>query len=192
MKKRILIVIFFVFNSSYVFSQREEVLEGDFKSLKGISAYNLLFDYSNIQVPHYASEKVFLETKLTEDERETWFSDREIQYEPMFIERFNKQFKKGENKVGKYLENAKYIMKIHTTYIYSGYGLPVFRSNSKITAIISIYNVNDPINLLLKVKYFEIDGEAPKSSQYDSGYRISKAYGKLGKLLANNIKKYAK
>ncbi len=32
-------------------------------------------------------------------------------------------------------------------------------------------------NLLLKVKYFEIDVEAPISSEYDSGYRISKAYG---------------
>ena len=84
--------------STTLFSQGVEILEGDFSNLKGISAYNLIFDYSNLRVPHFDTEKEFLNSKVQEYNmlekgkgekfKKDWFSDREKYYEPEFIERF--------------------------------------------------------------------------------------------------------
>src|SRR5690606_33643886 len=72
--------------TSMMFSQKVKVTEGDFKNLKGIAAYNLEFDYSNLSIPKYDSEEEFLADKMAKrDEKdpesgekfkESWFADR--------------------------------------------------------------------------------------------------------------------
>src|SRR5690606_36779073 len=106
-----LLLIALLFSTTIVFSQKSKVEEGDWKNLKGITAYNLEFDYSNLEIPKYDSEEAFLEDKMAKrDEkdaesgeafRKSWFADREDRYEPKFIESFNKRFENGEIKVGK-------------------------------------------------------------------------------------------
>lgn len=85
-------------------AQRYELLEGDLKNLKGISEYNITFDYSNMKVHGYETEEAFLNDKMekrsnvegkAEKFRKEWFSDRENRYEPQFIAYFNKRFAKG-------------------------------------------------------------------------------------------------
>ncbi len=200
MKKQLVLFVALLFGT-FAFSQKVKVVEGSFKNLKGISAYNLEFDYSNLSIPKYDSEEEFLEDKMAKREekepgtgekfKQAWFNDREEQYEPRFIESFNKRFDDGEVKVGKDI-GAEYTMKIHTTMMYAGYNVGVMRQNSKLEATVSVFKTDAPNQVLWKAKYTKVEGKGAMGYDFDSGYRISEAYAKLAKTIAKNIQKKAK
>ncbi len=200
MKKQLMLIAVLLC-TTLMFSQKVKVTQGDFKNLKGITAYNLEFDYSNLSIPKYKSEDEFLEDKMAkrdekeegkgENFKESWFNDRPNRYEPKFIESFNKRFDDGEVKVGKDID-AEYTMKVHTTMMYAGYNVGVVRQNSKIEATISVYKTGDPNNVIFSADYTKVEGNGAFGMDYDSGYRISEAYAKLAKELAANIQKKAK
>ncbi len=200
MKKNVLLFALLLC-TTVMFSQKVKVTQGDFKNLKGIAAYNLEFDYSNLSIPKYKSEEEFLADKMAKrDEKdpeagekfkESWFADRENRYEPKFIESFNKRFDDGEIKVGNDI-GAEYTMKIHTTMMYAGYNVGVVRQNSKIEATVSVYKTGDPSNVIFSADYTKVEGSGAMGYDFDSGYRISEAYAKLAKEVAYNIKKKAK
>lgn len=199
MKKHITLIAL-LFCTTLMFSQKVKVTEGSFKNLKGISAYNLEFDYTNVQIPKYDSEANFLKDKMEKrDEKEagtgekfkdSWFADREERYEPKFIESFNKRFD-DEVKVGKDI-GADYTMKIHTTMMWAGYNVGVMRQNSKIEATVSVYKTDTPSEVIFSANYTKVEGSGAMGYDFDSGYRISEAYAKLAKSLASDIKKKAK
>lgn len=199
------ISLFIMILSATLFSQNVEILEGDYSNLKGISAYNLIFDYSNIKVPDYDTEKEFLNYKVQEYNsiengkgekfKKDWYSDREKYYEPEFIKRFNYYLKKANIKVGKNLDNVDYVnlkavdyvMKINTVKLYTEFSNDDNIANSKITVNITIYNSNEPENILLKARYNEVNSGAYKNVNQDT--KVSKSYGQLGKLVAVDIRK---
>jgi hypothetical protein len=201
MKKQALFILAFVC-TAIVYAQKVKITEGSYSALKGISAYNLEFDYSNVMIPKYDSEEDFLKDKMAKrDEKEegagevfkkSWFADREDRYEPKYIESFNKRFDDGERKVGKDLSDAEYTMKIHTTLLYAGYNVGVMRQNAKIEATVSVYKSEDPSNVLFSANYSKVEGGSFGGMDYNSGYRISEAYAKLAKKVAADIKKKAK
>src|SRR5690554_2139787 len=128
MNKLLLFALFI--STSVAFSQKAKVTKGDWSDLKGITEYNLVFDYSNLEIPKYDSEEAFLEDKMAKrDEKEpgrgekfkeSWFSDREEFYEPIFIETFNDRDKDGLVSVDKDLASAEYIMNVHTMLVLLG------------------------------------------------------------------------
>lgn len=189
----------FIFSSA--FSQKLKLQEGKFKNLKGITEYNLVFDYTDVKIPKYDSEKAFLADKMKKREekqagsgelfKKSWFRDRPERYEPKFIESFNKRFKNNKIKVGKGIK-SKYTMKIHTTRMYPGYNVGVWRSNAEINATVSVYETANPSNVLISGKIKKVQGYGAMGNDYNSGYRISEAYAKLAKVLAKTIKKKAK
>lgn len=201
MKKQILITILLlvVYVSN---AQKIKVKEGKAKNLKAISEYNLEFDYSNLSIPKFDSEEEFLAEKMEMREKKeagagerfkkSWFRDREERYEPKFITSFNKRFKGGEVVVEKAMNNAKYTMKIHTTKLYAGYNVGVWRHNSEIDAIITIFETNNPSNIIFSGSYKDVQGRGAMGNDYDSGYRISECYAKLAKEFAKYIKKNTK
>jgi hypothetical protein len=184
-----------------MFAQKVKVTDGSFKNLKGISAYNLEFDYTGVMIPKYDSEEEFLADKMKKrDEKEagtgekfkkSWFADREDRYEPKFVESFNKRFKDEEVKVGKDI-GAEYTMKIHTTLMWAGYNVGVVRKNAKVEATVSVYKTDNPSEVVWSANYTKVEGGGAMGYDFDSGYRISEAYAKLGKEVAYNIKKKAK
>lgn len=200
MKNQLLILVVLLC-TSLGFSQKVKVTQGDFKSLKGITEYNLVFDYSNLSIPKYKSEEAFLEDKMNkrdekedgkgENFKESWFNDRPNRYEPKFIESFNKRFN-GEVKVDRDLDGAEYTMKVHTSMLYAGYNVGVMRQNSKLEATITVYKTADPSQVIFTADYTKVEGSGAMGYDYDSGYRISEAYAKLAKSLASDIKKKAK
>lgn len=199
MKNRLLIAIVLLC-TTLGFSQKVKVEEGSFKNLEGISAYNLEFDYSNVQIPKYDSEEDFLADKMAKREEKeagtgekfktSWFADRKERYEPKFIESFNKRFD-GEEKVGNNLD-TEYTMKVHTTMLYAGYNVGVMRKNSKLEATVSVFKTSNPSEVLWAATYTKIEGKGAMGYDFDSGYRISEAYAKLAKELAKDIQKKAK
>ena len=201
MKKQVLFILEFVC-TALVYGQKVKITEGSYSALKGISTYNLEFDYSNVMIPKYDSEEDFLKDKMAKrDEKEagtgeafrkSWFADRADRYEPKYIESFNKRFGDGEKKVGKNLSDAEYTMKVHSTLIYAGYNVGVVRKNAKIEATVSVYKTGDPSNVLFSANYSKVEGGSFGGMDYNSGYRISEAYAKLAKKVAADIKKKAK
>lgn len=200
--------LFLILFSTILFSQGGEIIEGDFTNLKGISVYNLIFDYSNVKIPYYDTEEDFLSSKVEEYEgiedgkgeqfKKDWFSDREKYFEPEFIERFNYYLKKGNIKVGKNLDHVDYtnlvsvdyVMKIQPINFYTENTNEDLSSNSEITANISIYHINEPDHLLLKVRYDDVNAKPSMSN--NQAIIVSKSFGQLGKLLALDIRKSLK
>lgn len=199
MKKITMLALLLV--STVAMAQKMKVIKGDFKNLKGITEYNLQFDYTNLKVDKFKTEEEFLADKMKKRDKEegtaeefkaNWFADRENRYEPKFIESFNKRFDDGKVKVGKGLAGAKYIMKVKTTWIYPGYNVGVMRQPAKVDATIYIYDVADPSKELLVVSYEKALGNGAMGFDYNSGYRISEAYAKLAKEFAAHIQKKTK
>lgn len=197
--KKILFATLLAFVSLNIFSQRLKVSEGKLKNLKGITEYNLTFDYTDLQVPKFDSEEAFLKEKMQKREKKeagagerfkkSWFRDREERYEPKFITSFNKRFKKGNIKADKNLSSAKYTMKVHTTKLYPGYNVGVWRHNAEINATVTVYETANPSNIIISGKLKDVQGGGAFGNDYDSGYRISECYAKLAKVLAKYIKK---
>jgi len=200
MKKTIVVLSLLIATMS--FGQKMKVKEGNIKNLKGITQFDLVFDYSNLQIPKYKSEEEFLKDKMALREKkakgsgevfkEGWFGDREKRYHPMFIESFNKRFKKGRVTIAEGNEEAKYVIKVHTTWMYAGYNIGITRHNAEINAEVTVYEKANPSNILLRGTYKKVPGNGAFGNDYDSGFRISHCYAKLGKNVAVYILKKAK
>jgi hypothetical protein len=200
--KKLLSIIALLLLTSVVYSQRVKVTEGDFKALKGISQYDLKFDYDGVMIPKYDSEEDFLADKMAKREekkpgdgerfKKDWFGDRDAHYEPKFVESFNKRFKKSEIEVGENLDDASYVMNVKTTMMWAGYNVGVVRKNAKLEATVSVYEKGNPSNVLWSANYSKIEGGSFGGYDFDAAQRIGEAYAKLAKEVAANIKKKAK
>ena len=201
MKKQVSIILV-LFCTVFMFAQKAKIQKGDWKNLKGIAKFNLVFDYSNLEIPKYDNEEAFLKDKMDkraekkpgdgERFKKSWFDDRPNRYEPKFIESFNKRWKNNEVQVDKDLADAAYTMKVHTTFMYAGYNVGVVRQNSKIDAVLSVYKNDNPGKIIFEVKYTKAEGNGAFGNDFDSGYRISEAYAKLAKTFASHLSKKAK
>ncbi|UPS92758.1 hypothetical protein [Bizionia sp. M204] len=197
-----LLLIAFLVSSSLVFSQKAKVTKGDWSDLKGITEYNVVFDYSNLEIPKFDSEEEFLKDKMAKREekepgsgekfKESWLSDREEFYEPRFIETFNDRYKDNSVKVDKDLESAEYTMKIHTTMIYPGYNVGVVRHNSKIEVTLSVYKNDSPENIIFSADYTKIQGQGNGGFDFNSGQRIADAYIIFARELTKHMYKNTK
>jgi hypothetical protein len=196
MKK--IIILLFLFVVSIASAQRYNVLSGDLKKLKGITEYNVIFDYSGQNVQGFETEEAFLIEKMdkrkdkegaAEKFKKDWFEDRENKYEPKFIEYFNKRFEKGEIKVGKNA-GAKYTMNIKTTWIYPGYNVVAGAEPAKISAIITIAKTDNPANILVSLEFDKSIGLEQGQFDFDQGYRIAGAYERLAKNLVIQLKRF--
>lgn len=178
------------------FSERMKVLEGDFKNLKEIKNYDVVFDYTGVMIPKFDSEEDFLVDKMSKREekevgagevfKNSWFNDRENKYQPEFIDSFNKDAKKKGITVSEN-SGAKYIINIQTLIIYPGYNVGVSSSRSAIKVELSIYDKHNPDVLLIKVLY----GKSSGDTAYNAGDRIADCYDTLAALLYSDIKKRA-
>lgn len=186
----------FIFWVGVTFSQ-QKILEGNFKNLKGISKYTVTFDYSGLQVHGFDSEEDYLKEKMekrahkegeAEKFKSDWYADRSAKYEPKFIEYFNKRFDKGEIILAKD-SNAKHTMNVKTTWIYPGYNVVAGNEPAKISAIITIFETENPTDILLKVEYTRSIGLEEGMFDFDQGYRIAGAYEKLAKNIVMQLKR---
>lgn len=198
-RQNLIVALLFIALGSY--GQKLKISNGNIKNLKGIEQFDLLFDYTDLQIPKYDSEEDFLKDKMAKREekekgsgelfKKDWFDDREEDYHPKFIESFNKRFDDGEVKVSE-SENAAYLMNIHTTLMSAGYNVGVARKNAMITAEITIYSKDNPDEILFQGTYSKVQGKGAMGHDYDSGFRISECYSKLAKEFAQLILKKTK
>ena len=196
MKKTIVLLLLFSF--SFISAQRFDIVSGKMSNLKGITAFNVTFDYTNLQVEGFETEEAFLTDKMekrnniegkAEKFKKEWFENRENKYEPKFIESFNKRFENGEIKCEKN-RDLKYTMNIKTTWIYPGYNLVEFTQPAKISATITVVETANPNNILLIIKFDKSIGLPQGMFDFDEGYRIAGAYEKLAKNMTMQLKRF--
>ena len=72
MKQKLTLALALLF-VTVMFSQKIKVKEGNYKNLKNITEYNLVFDYSDLSIPKYDSEEEFLKDKMQKrEEKKSW------------------------------------------------------------------------------------------------------------------------
>lgn len=198
---RKIVLILTVMCAVSTFAQKMKVKDGSIKNLKGITQFDVVFEYQDLQIPKFDSEEAFLKNKMDKRDakkpgsgetfKNSWFSDREERYHPMFIESFNKRFKDAAVTVAEN-SDAEYVIKVHTTKLYAGYNVGIVRRNAEINALITVYKKSDPDTILLQGTYKDVPGNGAFGNDYDSGFRISHCYAKLGKNIGVYIAKKAK
>jgi len=190
MKKQ-LILFFFLFIGLTIYSQKIKIAEGDFSSLKGVKNYNIVFDYSNLEIINYESEADFLKDKMLLREKMSegagrefkrlWFKNRDSLYAPYFIKYFIK-YSGNKEKINLFEDNkeCKYSIMVSSEKMYSGYNVGVWNEEPKLYTTMTIYETSNPDIVILKTKQIFTKGV----TKYDSWNRITTCYGKLGKSLA--------
>ncbi|WP_300565758.1 hypothetical protein [Flavobacterium sp.] len=208
--KRIIVLLFFV--SSALMAQKTKVVSGNFENLKGITEYNLVFDYVCDNVVGYP-ENVYINQRMQiyADEyngignpkageifKNSWYSNKKKFYEPTFIRSFNKRFD-GEVKMGSNLTTAKYTATLKTTYMSPGC-MGCGGISSRTNAVITITETANPNNVLL-VYNFIMAEKVPVKTEKDKfkgvfdpepGERVSEDYAKFAKMFATDLKKFNK
>lgn len=177
-------------------AQRFELLKGELKNLKGISEYNVTFDYSDLTVHGYNTEAAYLEDKMKKREKsgkaeqfkQEWYANRKNMYKPAFINYFNNVFKKGEIRVGEN-PSAQYTMEIKTTWVYPGYDAGTDTEPAKISAIVTVIETANPANVLCSIAFEKSIGLSHEIGN-SLGDRISWAYEKVAKNLTIQLKRF--
>lgn len=179
-------------------AQRYNIISGNLSNLKGITQYNVVFDYSGVAVQGFESEAAYLKDKVAkrqavegkaEEFERNWFENRNNKYEPKFIESFNKRFENGEITVGRNPE-AKYTMTVKTTWIYPGYNAVAAVEPAKISALITITENGNPENQLVAVEFNKTIGLEHRMLEFDQGVWIAGAYEKLARNIAIQLKRF--
>lgn len=188
MKIKLVIIIGLIF-SSFSFSQRYKIHEGKLKNLKGVTSYQVEFNYENVEVHGFDSEEDFLKEKMekrkanpdkAEAFRRDWFLNREKYYHPAFIEFFNTIVKKKGCEI---TETSSHIMKVNVTWVYPGYLV----EPAKISAIIDFYEIENPEQKILSIEFKKNIGYEKNTFVGKEYERFIGAYKKLAKNLALQI-----
>lgn len=172
------------------FAQKVKILDGSIDALKGQTKMNVVFDYSNMGVGSYSKEEDYVTKKVKEynekepgrgdDWAKKWEGDRKNRFEPSFMELFNK---KSPVIIGNFAD-AKYTMKVRTTFTEPGYNIYVTRKNASINTEVTIYETASPDKAICTIQGLNFPGRTFGGNDYDSGTRLSEAYAKAGKDLA--------
>ena len=196
MKKVVLLIALAV--STFAIAQKPT--QGSFAALKGITEFNVVFDYENLKVDKFKTEEDFLNDKMAkreekgsaEDFKTSWFADREAKYEPKFIECFNAASRRNGVTVQKDLSSANYTMVVKTTWIYPGYNVGVMDQPAKLKVTITVFPTNDPSNIVVSVPYLKVQSVDVMGMEYNSGSRIASAYCTLARQHAKALAKGTK
>lgn len=197
MTKHLLLLLFMA--TATLNAQKIKLNEGNIETLNGVNAYNVVFDYSNLQIPNYESEELFLKDKMAKREeklvgdgerfRKSWFADRENLYEPYFIRYFNSYFiMKRKIRIAENNLNSKYTIHVKSEMIYPGYNVGIWWEESKLNTIITVYETNNPAEIIFSTQLIKAQGK----TDYKGGIRIANSYGVLGKALAKFLKRRTK
>jgi len=173
-------------------AQRIKLVEGDLSAIKGETTISVEFTYDNMGVGKYDKESEYIERKKEEynkkepgrgDEWEkSWISDRKHQFEPKFIELFEK------NSGMTIKPGSKYTMIFHTTYTEPGYNIYVTRKSAKIDAEVTIVLTSDRTKKIAVISVDNAPGRTFSGNDYATGDRISESYAVSGKKLGKFIK----
>ncbi|HVM87719.1 MAG TPA: hypothetical protein VMT76_05990 [Puia sp.] len=199
MKRIKITALFLVFTIACITLNAQSIKfqEGSLAALKDEKSISVEFTYDNMGVGKFDKEQDYISKKKDEYNKkeagkgdtwaESWVSDRKHEYEPSFIDLFEKH---SDMTVS--LKPAKYTMIFHTTYTEPGYNIYVTRKNASIDAEVTIVETANRANVIAVISIRRAPGRTFGGNDYDTGVRIKECYadaGKyLGKFFASNKK----
>ena len=87
---------------------------------------------------------------------------------------------------------AKYTVVVYTKMIEPGFNVGVARRPAFINVVVDIVETSNPSNSIAKFTIDKVPGGGAMGYDFDSGFRISEGYAKLGKALGSYIAKKIK
>ena len=173
-------------------AQRIKTVEGDLDALKSETSINVEFTYDNMSVGKYDKESEYLEKKKAEfnskepgrgdNWEKNWVKDRKANFEPKFIELFEKSSGMSVK------PDAKYTLIFHTTSTEPGYNIYVSKKNAEIDAEITIVLTADRTKKIATISMNNAPGRTFSGYDYATGDRITECYAIAGKKLGKYIK----
>jgi len=175
-------------------AQRIKLIEGDLSPLKGETALGVKFLYENMKVGKFDQESDFVAKKTEEYNKKEpgkgdrwakdWVRDREAQYEPKFVELFEKETEMTISRK----KPAKYTLVFKTTFIEPGWNVGITRKNAMINAEAWIVETANE-KVIAKISVEKVPGHTFGGYDFDTGVRIAECYADAGKHLGKFIKK---
>ncbi len=179
-------------------AQKYSVIQGDIKDLKGVKEFTVVFDYSNMKVGEY-TEADYLKKRSGEAEAKeagkgeifiaNWNAARQKQFEPKFIELFNKIGADKKGHIDAANPEAKYVITVKTTFTEPGYNVGVWRQPAYINIDYIIAPISEPTKPVCTLQVMKVPGQDAMGYDFDASYRISEGYAKAGKSLAAYFEK---
>jgi hypothetical protein len=190
--KTIALFTLVLFATSTSFAQRIKTTEGDLAALKDETTINIEFTYDNMSVGKYDNEKDYIDKKKAEYNakepgrgdtwEKTWISDRKRDFEPKFIELFEKTSGMTVK------ATAKYTLIFHTTSTEPGYNIYISKKNAEIDAEVKIVETADRKKVIAVIDVKNAPGRTFSGNDYATGDRIAESYAVAGKKLGKFIK----
>ena len=173
-------------------AQRIKTVEGDLAELKNEKSINVEFTYDNMSVGKYDKESEYIEKKKAEYNskepgrgdswEKNWVRDRKANFEPKFIELFEKSSGMTVS------ADAKYTLIFHTTSTEPGYNIYVSKKNAEIDADATIVLTADRSKKVATITVKNAPGRTFSGYDYATGDRITECYAIAGKKLGKHIK----
>lgn len=198
---KLTLIALFVGLFSTSFAQSIKVIEGSLTPLKGSGTLNVEYDWSEIRVGKFATEKEYVAKKVAEyNEKEAgrgdkwaeaWKGDKVGRFQPEFEKLFNKYSSKINLNLGNEVA-GKYKAIVKTTFIEPGFNIYVTKKPASIDMVIEIVETDNPSKVIAKIVIKGSIGRTYGFSDFDTGIRISEAYALAGKKLAAFMSKQLK
>tara|TARA_B110000285_G_scaffold80782_1_gene93242 strand:+ start:270 stop:872 length:603 start_codon:yes stop_codon:yes gene_type:complete len=200
MNKRHLLLLF-IGLATFSFSQKITIEEGDFSFLKEVTKLNVTYDYSEMGVGKFKTEKEYTDKKVSEKNKsktgngdiwlESWEGSRERVYQPKFESLFNKVLTKRSMDINTGRDDATYTLVVKTTFTEPGWNIGITKKSSAISFVYTIIETESK-KVMLKLVQKKVPGSQVMGMDFDTSTRISESYAKGGKMLAGLIYKKTK
>ena len=196
MKKTILFSILFF---GMLFSSFSQVVlkSGNLKTLKGEKNIKIEYDYSNIVIPKFNSEKEYVDSKVKdynekesgkgEKWKESWINSRKERYQPKFEELFNEKVAKKELVASESANNTKITLIVKTTFIEPGFNVGVWKKPAYVNFEFLFVETANHSKVIAQLFANEVPGSQAMGFDYDADSRIAESYAKAGKMLGKYV-----
>ncbi|MNU73223.1 hypothetical protein D3C71_627010 [compost metagenome] len=183
-------------------AQKIMLIEGDLAFLKGETELNVVYDFSDLEVGDYPSEKSYKDKRIKElNEKEagrgdkwseSWERDKEVRFPEKFEELLEKGLAGNKVQAGRNNDNANYTLIIKTKFIEPGYNVGVMSKAAAVSYEYIFVDKKDETKVLAKLSQRLVPGAQAMGMDFDTGTRIAESYAKAGKMLAAFIIKSLK
>ncbi|MCX6280306.1 MAG: hypothetical protein NT004_19755 [Bacteroidetes bacterium] len=194
---KLVLILVFMFSTNLIFSQK--LKSGDMTALKGQTAINIQYDYSNMAVGKFKSESEYVADRVAEMNKEiagsgdnwakSWVNDRTSKFQPAFESELNSKLKDEKVVAGENNQAAKYTLIIHTTFTEPGWNVGLARDYAHINievALVETAAKDKPLAIISMDKLKDVGG----GFVFDTGSRLKSCYERagtnLGKFLIKN------
>ena len=202
MKKVLVLAVLFI--STMMTAQKMEVVKGDYGFLKGQTALNIEFDYSNLKLmKENKTEAQYIDDRVKDlndknkgvgdIRKKKWLGSREAIWNPKFLELVNVVLvkKKKDLTFQEGLTTAKYTLIVDVAWIFPGWDAMVMKQPAKVSTNLKFVETANKSNVLLEIFSEHAPGDQ-WGNNFSNESRIGEGFAKTGKSLAGLILKNSK